>query len=536
MKNPTLDPLLAALAALALCSASHAAPGPPVKASIAPIHSGPDAFAARQVLARDARRSLDLQYFIWEGDVTGSALLAGVLDAADRGVRVRMLLDDAPSSGLVAGLSKILLRHARTVGDTLGDSAATVGGIVGRRPKRDKKLLGLLKDIRAGGRDTVAAALDSHPNIEVRFFNPFRRRGLGSTLRSIEFLGDFWKLNRRMHNKAFIADGRVAITGGRNISDHYFGYDEHHNYRDLDLLVEGEGARAISRDFDAYWQSPQAVHVRSFWLDRPARKNLESLRGEIAKFLESHAERPPMADARRRMARLRKKMLPATARVVSDSPRKAGEPSRTVAETLGEVFDGTGGEMLIEHAFFIPTNREYPALQDALERGVTVRVLTNSVASNANLPAAVGYKRHRGRIVRLGADVRELKPDSRGVETAGRGAGSTGMHTKAVVFDGRKVFVGTFNMDPRSASVNTEIGLLVECPALARDIARRIEDGMEAGESWRVVTLRRGETPGGRLVWIDEETGKRMLNEPETPLLRRLKLTILSWLPLDPLL
>jgi len=506
-------------------------------ASIAPIHSGPDAFAARQVLARDARRSLDLQYFIWEGDTTGSSLLGEILAAADRGVKVRLLLDDATSSGLVAGMSRILLRHARSIGDTISEGVAVVGDTVGVHEKKDKQLLGLLKDIRSGGRDTVAAALDSHPNIEVRFFNPLRGRSLGSTRRMLEFLGDFWKLNRRMHNKAFIMDGRLAITGGRNISDHYFGYDEEYNFRDLDLLVEGEAARAIAGDFDNYWQSSHAVNVSSFWLDRPAARNLESLRGEIKDFVRTNPESSPIEDSRKRMARLRKSLSPAKVQIVSDSPQKAGEPSREVAETVDRLFSETEEEMLIENAYFIPTKKEYPALQAALKRGVKVHVLTNSSATNSkNLPAAIGHKRHRSRIVRLGANMRELKPDSRGVERIGRGAGTTSLHTKAAVFDGKRVFVGTFNMDPRSASLNTEIALLVECSALAKDIAQRIGQGMKPGESWRVVTSRPDGSPGGRIIWIDEESGEQKRNEPDTPLLLRVKLTILSWLPLDPLL
>jgi len=529
-------PFSKVLAMLLVCGPVFAAEGPPVQARIAPIHSGPDAFAARQVMARDARRSLDLQYFIWEGDTTGSALLAELLRAADRGVKVRLLLDDATSSGLVGGMSKMLLRHVRSLGDTIGEGVAVVGETVGVHQKKDKQLLGLLKDIRAGGRDTVAAALDSHPNIEVRLFNPHKGRSLGNTRRMMEFLGDFWKLNRRMHNKVFIADGKLAITGGRNISDHYFGYDEEYNFRDLDLLVEGDAVRALTQDFANYWESPHAVNVRSFWLDRPARKNLETLRFQIEDFIGWHPESPPIKDSQKRMARLRKSLTPAMVQLVSDSPQKAGEPSRKVAEVMDRLFAETEEEMIIENAFFIPTKKEYPALQAALERGVQVRVLTNSTASNRNLPAAVGHKRHRSRIVRLGADMRELKPYSRGVERAGRGAGTTALHTKAAVFDSKKVFVGTFNLDPRSASLNTEIALLVECPALAKDIAERIEQGMEPGESWQIVTSRRDGSPGGRIIWIDADSGEQRRNEPETPLLRRVKLTILSWLPLDPLL
>lgn len=513
---------------------------PMTSASINVMDGGPDAFAARHVLARDARRTLDLQYYIWEGDVTGSTLLAEVIAAADRGVKVRMLLDDAPSSGFVGGLTKLILRHARAVKETL---EAGVGVVGLRLPDGgEENLRGLLKDIRSGGRDTVAAALDAHPNIEVRYFNPFRSRGLGAGLRFLEYFGDFWRLNRRMHNKAFIADRKTAVIGGRNISDKYFGYDERYNFRDLDLLVEGKAVPEIAGDFAAYWNSAQAVPVRSFWLDRPARKNLDALRGEITRFLEARTDRPPLADSRRRMASIRKGLIKARAAVVSDSPHKAASPSREVAETLEDVSSAAREEVLLEHAYFIPTAREFPALAGALDRGVRVRVLTNSVASNDSLPTTVGYKRHRGRVVRLGADLYELRPDNRLIDLAGKGGGKSGMHTKAAVFDRKRVFVGTFNMDPRSASLNTEIGLLVESPELASRVAKRIGKGMQAGESWRVIRDRGGGfpvaviAPGGRIAWIDEASARRYFNEPGTTFLQRLKLSILSWLPLDPLL
>jgi putative cardiolipin synthase len=521
--------------------AAGAGPRLVTDARVATIDAGPDAFAARQVLAHEARRTLDLQYFIWEGDVTGSTLMGELIAAADRGVKVRMLLDDASSSGIVGGLTKLVLRHTRAVSDKLDEGA----GIVGLREKRWERkdaLRRLLKDLRSGGRDTVAAALASHPNIEVRYFNPFRARGLAGALRAIEFLGDFWRLNRRMHNKAFIMDRRVAVMGGRNVSDSYFGYGERYNFRDLDLLVEGPAVTGIASDFDAYWNSPQAVPAHSFWLDRPARKNLDVLREELAHFWETSGDRPTLADAMPRMARVRKGLISVKASVVSDSPRKAERPSREVAETLEKISSESLEEVLIEHAYFIPTSQEFPDFERALQRGVRVRVLTNSASSNDNMLAAAGYKRHRTRVVRMGVELHELRPDNHLLQTAGRGGGVSGMHTKAAVFDGRRVFVGTFNLDPRSASLNTEIGLLIESRALAAQVSRRIHQGMQEGESWVVIIDKTGKfpvavvAPGGRLAWIGGGRTKTHFNEPQMGLWRRIKLTMLSWLPLDPLL
>ena len=509
-------------------------------ARIAVINDGPDAFAVRQVLAHDAKRTLDLQYYIWEGDLTGSTLLGEVIAAADRGVKVRMLLDDAPSSGVVAGLTTLLMRHVRAAGEKIEEGTGAVGLRSGSG-EQNGKLRQLLKDIRSGGRDTVAAALSAHPNIKVRYFNPFHSREIGKKLRAFEFLGDFWRLNRRMHNKAFIADNRVAVMGGRNVSDMYFGYGERYNFRDLDLLVEGPAVGEIKKDFDAYWNSAQAVPVREFWLDRPAGKNLGDLRAELARFLESCSDRPSLADSRQRTARIRRGFLPARAAVVSDSPLKAERASREVADTLGKVFDESKKETLIENAYFIPTPREFPAFGNALKRGVQIRVLTNSASSNNNLPAVVGYKRHRAWVVRHGAELYELRPDNTLIQRAGRGGGISGMHTKAAVFDGRRVFIGSFNLDPRSASLNTEIGLLIESPVLADKVSRRIREGMSEGESWRVVIDNKKfpeavVAPGGRLAWIESSGTKKHFNEPKTGLFQRLKLTVLSWLPLDPLL
>jgi len=488
------------------------------------LHEGPDAFAVRHSLAGSAKTSLDLQYYIWEGDLTGSTLLQSVLDAADRGVKVRLLLDDATSSGLVGGLTGLVGRYARGAVDQAGDRAADLG-LAGRRTE----LRRLARDLRSGGRDTVAAALDSHPNIEVRIFNPFRARGLGGGLRALELAGSFSRLNRRMHNKIFLADRGAAVTGGRNISDRYFGYDEDYNYGDLDVLVEGPAASAIADSFDQYWESPRAVPVRRFWLDRNPRVNLAALRAELAGFIASLPDRPDPRESARTHAALRARAARAQVEVVSDDPRKPDLPSRKVAEAIEARLASAGNDVLVESGFFVPTRAEYPSLEAALKRGVRVRVLTNSVASNDVFPAAVGYKRHRKRLLLLGADLREARPSGGSARTAGRGGGTSGLHTKAAVFDRRSAFIGTFNLDPRSASLNTEIALFLTGGNLPAQLAARIEKN--SASAWRARLDNRR-----RLVWSGKPGEADIRIEPETGPGKRLKLSIFSALPLDPLL
>jgi putative cardiolipin synthase len=494
--------------------------------SVALLPDGQEALATRVALAREARQSLDVQYYIWDGDESGSLLLEELLSAADRGVRVRLLLDDANTSGLLTGVLSELRDGLRAVAADLEDGAAL---LTPRALERQTRMRTMMKEIESGGRTLLIAALDTHPNVEVRLFNPFAHTGTAAVLRYLEFAGNFSRLNRRMHNKVFAADNQLAIVGGRNIGDVYFDRHPDHNFRDLDLIVGGGGARDVTKNFDLYWNSRWAMPVRAFAWEGTSRHRLDSLRAELREFLES---RPAISPGRQpgTLATVTARMRPAVVRVVADTPEKirAGGESR-VATELGALAAQCREEILIETAYFVPSNRTFAKVEERLGHGVRVRTLTNSLASNDVIAAHSGYARHRKNLLRSGVEVHELKARAASDEPDDP---SRRLHTKAVVFDREKVFVGTFNLDPRSAELNTEIGLLVECPELACEIAAFIERGMEPTQSWRMTTQ------GNKLIWLTEHTRPPTAEarDPQTTATSRMIATVLSWLPLDPLL
>lgn len=506
------------------------------------IDNGPEAFATRVALCRFARQSLDMQYYIWDGDQTGTYLLGEMLGAADRGVRVRLLLDDITSQGIVEGILTQLATSVRVVANEVEDGLALV---TPQAMQRRNRMRSLMDEIHTGGRDLVAAALDTHPNIEVRMFNPFSSRKLGSIARVFQLVGDFSRLNRRMHNKIFAADNQLAVLGGRNIADKYFGMDAEHNWRDLDLLVRGPVVRDVSSSFDLYWNSQWAVPVQAFaWRARSGQR-LAMLRKELDVVFNGKGDPTQqnldqdeaVAGALRRVT---SRMFEAPVSVVADVPEKfSGSGKPLVADALSGLADESRKEILIESAYFVPANRTFDRMEQRLGDGVAIRALTNSLSSTNQVASHAGYVKHRKDLLRSGVTMHELRTHGDaslfGFLTRGSRAG---IHTKAVVFDRERVFVGTFNLDPRSADLNTEIGLLVESPALSAEIAKFIEQGMQPDRSWRVDFKRMGERMNGGLIWSTGDPANPITarREPESDFGSRLLMRILSWLPIDGLL
>ena len=507
--------------------------------NVALVTDGRDALAARVALARNARRSLDVQYYIWNGDQSGSWLLAELLEAADRDVRVRLLLDDVNTAGFIDGLLFELAAGLRALAADLEEGIAWV---TPRALERRNRIRHMMKELRSGGRDIFIAALDTHPNIEVRLFNPFVSRGPLDLVRNFELIGDFSRLNRRMHNKLFAADNQLAIVGGRNVADHYFDLDPHANFRDLDLLVGGPAVRDISANFDSFWNSRWAVPVQAFAWRPASRHRLAQLRREFAELATDDgmaAILPPAHAPAPTLARLAARMRPAPVEVIADTPEKFNEDGRPwVAEALGNLAARSRSEILIETAYFIPTNRTFYQVEERIGAGIRVRALTNSLASNDVLAAHAGYARHRRKLLQSGVEVHELRlhPDPP------RKQPGRWLHTKAVVFDRRKSFVGTFNLDPRSAELNTEIGLVVDSPDLAREVCAFIEDGMRPEHSWHVTLCSPASSPvrcrQGQLLWLADPADPKAthLRDPQSSPLNRALATLLSWLPIDPLL
>jgi putative cardiolipin synthase len=460
------------------------------------LDDGGDAFEARIVLTDAAERTLDIQSYLWYGDSTGKLVLSRLLAAAQRGVRVRLLIDDIDLNGL----------------------------------------------------DFSLALLDSHPNLEVRIFNPFAARSsvIG---RAFEFLGRGRHLNHRMHNKTYIADNVAAIVGGRNIGDHYFNVNTKANFRDLDVLAIGRVAREVSTSFDGYWNSAWAVPVKALVKDPPPEARVTRARDALQQFADQldGYPYPYRRDLQATFARLGEfdgRYTWARATAFYDDPDKVGNPdARHMGSALTSTLESAASDLLIESAYFIPLDRGVATLADMTQRGVRIRVLTNSLASTDVMLAHVGYAKYRRRMLDHGVLLHEFRPDGSPSRSSGGpafyGSSRVSLHSKAIVVDRRTVYIGTANLDPRSLVWNTEIGLLVESSEFASRVARFIETGMEPHNSWHVAYLGAREKalpPESKtLVWSSIRNGvhTRTTREPDVDLLRILGTAFLSLLPLD---
>ena len=457
-----------------------------------PIRDANEAFAARALLARGAQRSLDVQYYIWRSDTTGNLLLHELIEAADRGVRVRLLLDD--------------------------------GG--------------------TGGLDDTLLALDSHPLIEVRLFNPFVLRWP----KPLGYATDFFRLNRRMHNKSFTADSQASIVGGRNVGNEYFGATDGVLFADLDLLTVGAVAQDVSSDFDRYWASLSAYPVEHI-VTRAAALSLDALRAQGTDLLQSaQARKYREAIAQTPfIQRLLQAQLPlewVPARLVSDDPAKALGKTRGRALIGAQIIHALGEP---EHAldvispYFIPTDEGVAALATLRDQGVRVRVLTNSVQATDVVVVHAGYAKYRKPLLRHGVELFELRQlapadgqDGARQHAAASPLGSSGssLHAKTMAVDGQRVFVGSFNFDPRSAALNTEMGIVVDSPVLATQIQQAFATQIPA-MAYRVDTDEQGQ-----LRWHSGvgEPPPMYTSEPDMGLLRRLLVWLVGILPVEWLL
>jgi putative cardiolipin synthase len=452
----------------------------PGESGMAIMRHGRPAFTARVVLADLAEKTLDVQYFLWESDATGRILGDRLVRAADRGVRVRVLIDDVN-----------------------------------------------LKD-----RDAGIAALSAHPNIEIRVFNPFAHRG--SHL--FGFLVDFDRVNHRMHNKLMVMDNALAIVGGRNMSDPYFEVDPRANFRDLDIAAAGPVVRDLSNVFDRFWNGDWSVPIAAL-VDRrygedDLRAHVQRTRDLIAKGNYPHPLDQDVDAIKSLLSSLIRDFVWAPAHVVYDDPASIRDPSRRVMHTLlFERFERLETELLIESAYFIPLDRGVAKLKNLVDRGVRVRVLTNSLASNDVIAAFAGYSKRREAMVRGGIELYELRPEPGPARKRFFGfGGKAGLHTKAIVFDRKDVFIGSFNLDARSSAINTEAGLYVESPALAAQVINFMNEGVDPDVSFRLEL-----DTAGKLNWVadDEGTQLRYDKDPLTTFLQRFSAGFIRLLPVD---
>jgi putative cardiolipin synthase len=456
---------------------------------------GTNALMSRIALADQATRSIDLQTYQFKDDATGRLLADHLLQAADRGVRVRLLLD------------------------------------VGIKPMDA----------------TFFDALDAHPAIEVRWFNPFSQRNPGRLARMAQLLLEFRRLNRRMHNKAFIVDNQVAVVGGRNIGDAYFDASPGGNLRDLDLLAIGPVVQATSRSFDVYWND-QAALPNAAWGGRAdAAARLEALRPRLKRDARRFAdsdyaqavidELPHGATAARPG-----QWFWGRATLVADPPAAiaAGRDARglRIGTQVRQVFEAAQSELLLLTPYFVPSRDEVADFGQLVQRGVAVRVLTNSLASQNHPVAHAGYTDRRRALLLAGVQLNEAKPRPALLDDspAATSDGALTMHAKSFVVDRRYTFVGSLNLDPRSQLLNTEMGIVVDSPELAAEVADYFAEATAPANAYRVELA--GASPNAPLRWHTEQAGQPVVltREPEATMGRRLKVLLGKLLPIDGLL
>jgi putative cardiolipin synthase len=446
-----------------------------------------NAFTARAVLADAAERSLDAQYYIWRDDISGALMFDALRAAADRGVRVRLLLDDLGSSGI----------------------------------------------------DATLAQLDAHPNIEVRLFNPFAmRRG-----RLLGYLTEFARLNRRMHNKSFTVDNKVTIIGGRNIGDKYFDVAGKYLFADLDVLAIGPAVQSVSDDFDRYWNSASAFPLT---LIVPA---AVPHRAQTAQREASAAAQVPPPQAYQ-VALRESSLMPAlvghslplewaATRLVSDDPAKAlmhGAPDSGLEPQLRHLLGEPVHAFDLVAPYFVPGKAFADEVSALARSGVAVRILTNSLEATDVGAVHAGYAKWRKQLIGAGVKLYELRRSRSFDNTiklppAPVGSASS-LHAKTFAVDGKRMFIGSFNFDPRSVSLNTEMGFVIDSPVMARQLAEALDSGL-ADRAYEVRLA-----PDGSLYWLEQTHGATIRHdtEPGTSFWRRVGVRILSWLPIDWLL
>lgn len=442
-------------------------------------------FATLTHLARTAQRTLDLQYYIWYEDRAGTMLLRELLDAAERGVRVRLLLDDQGTREL----------------------------------------------------DPELAALDAHSNIEVRLFNPFVARNA----RWLEFLTRFERANRRMHNKVLIADNAVLVSGGRNIGDSYFGATDGFLFSDLDILAIGPVVEQVSKGFDDYWQS-EPVYPAATILPPASPEVLDDLAWRADALALAPHTRDLLVAVRENfvVGSLRRRELGliwAPTDLVIDPPSKGLGPiplEDLLTIDLRNKLGVPRKSVDIISSFFVPTPTLTKALTTLARRGVRVRVLTNSLDATDMTPAHTGYARYRERLLEAGVELYEIQRSDalpKPAATGPFGSPATTLHAKVVVVDEHRVFLGSYNVDPRSVLLNTELGFVIESPDMAAAISHTFTSHVP--ESAYRLALEDGD-----LRWIERRDGEIITHtrEPGAGLLKRASAWLFSLLPIEWLL
>jgi putative cardiolipin synthase len=462
------------------------APEDPALSGVRLLAEPREAFRARFGFAALAEKSLDLQYYLWKSDLTGQLLLYRAFEAADRGVQVRILIDD----------------------------------------------------IYHSGRDNNYGAIDSHPSIEIRVYNPMGSRGAGKGANMVYHKGS---LDHRMHNKIFLADSAVAVLGGRNIGDDYFGVDEKLNFRDLDVLAVGPAAKEAGDAFDMYWNSPAAVPITVLLKEPVAETALEKRRQELRTSLDDMDALPytvpkEEGEIRETLEQLAEELVWAETEIIIDSlDRFQGGSESAFVELTNRLTEEMEREIVIETAYLIPAQEGIDRVAELTERGVRVRILTNSLRSNNHATVHAHYKKYRKKMIEAGVELHELRPDPEILahfknEHPEVAKSHAGLHSKAFVVDRRLSMIGSYNMDPRSRIWNSEIGLLIDSEEFAEQVLEIMEGDLDPANSYRVTLDEKGD-----LLWTAEGPDGPMTwnKEPETTAWQRFMVRLMRWIPME---
>ena len=458
------------------------------------LDHGVDALAWRLIMTDAAERNIDTQYFLWKDDRAGKIFMQRLMAAAERGVRVRVLIDDS-----------------------MTDS--------------DPEYL---------------ARFGAHPNVEVRLYKPFGPKHKSLVMRWIDYVVDLPTMNRRMHNKLFLVDNSVAVVGGRNIADEYFDYAVSFVFRSRDLLAVGPVTRTATETFQLYWDSDWTRPITDAVTPTPTADDASSQKTSLDAFARDSANYPggyrTPGSREEEFERLTPELVWGKATLLVDAvPEKGGkkqthEELDTVGVTLLRVAEGAQRQVHIQSAYLILLDTGFEGVTDMVNRGVDVILATNSMASNNHLTAYEGYRKQRKRLLETGAELYEMRPDAREEQARftekelSDNAMEFGLHAKTMVFDRRITFVGSFNLDPRSVNLNTEMGLLVESEALGEQVAASIEQDVSGENSWRL------RLTDGKLQWLTVENGRitdQTGTEPATTRVRRAEAWLLQIVPDD---
>ena len=445
------------------------------------LNIGSEAFDWRLRAIDSAVSSIDLQTFIWELDAVGHEIQQHLLAAAERGVFVRVLVDD----------SFIL--------------------------DADQELL----------------EIDRHENIELKVFNPYKRRSSDVALRNILNLGEFHRLDHRMHNKVMVVDNQVAIIGGRNLASNYFGYHQTDNFRDLEVVTGGSIVQDLATGFDGYWNNHWSFPVVEIMAQRAGPGTpLTTARIDPA-VAKVHVEQT-LQQRQQDWVQLVKSAYSGQASLLIDrppeeSPAVKEEAPVQVGQELVNQIDAARSEVWLVSAYLIPTDELEAAIQRAENRGVQVRILTNSINSNNHLSAHSAYRKHVKTLVEMGVEVHEVRDDAKDrdlyIESPVEDK-SLCLHAKVVLFDDDKAFIGSANLDPRSLRINTEMGLLIESPDLNKELRQALEPDFSPRNAWLV---KAGENGG--LVWVSDDTVLK--RQPAHHFMRNIEDWFLTLLPIE---